>query len=87
VYLALAAEPAALMVGAIERNASGAVIAADVTWPDGVRGVYRADEVDEHSGAINAYHVTYGSTRCYVQPTVSRDRSGRVVHRPAIRVT
>jgi len=85
-YVALAAEPTALMVGAIERNRSGAVVAAAVIWPDGVHGVFVADEIDEGSGAVNAYHVTYGGTRRYVQPRVTRDNAGRVVHRPRIRV-
>ncbi len=85
-YLTLAAEPTVLMVGAIKRSRSGAVVSAAVTWPDGIRGVFVADEIDERSGAINAYYVTYGATRRYVQPRVSRDGSGRVVHRPAIRV-
>lgn len=86
-YLALAAEPAALMVGAIERNRSGAVVSAVVIWPDGIRGVFVADEIDERSGAVNAYHVTYGATRRYVQPRVTRDSAGRVVNRPRLQVT
>lgn len=85
-YRALAAEPAVLMVGAIKRTTFGAVLSADVIWPDGTPGVFVADEIDDTSGAVNAYHVTYGSTRRYVQPRVTRDGSGRVVHRPAIRV-
>ena len=86
-YMALAAEPTALMVGAIERNKSGAVVFAVVIWPDGIRGVFVADEIDERSGAVNAYHVTYGATRRYVQRRVTRDSSGRVAYRPRIRVT
>jgi hypothetical protein len=85
-YLALAAEPTALMVGAIERNKSGAVVFAVVTWPDGTPGAFVADDIDERSGAVNAYHVTYGATCRYVQRRVTRDSSGRVVHRPRIRV-
>jgi hypothetical protein len=85
-YLALAAEPTGLMVGDIERNRTGAVISAVVIWPDGIRGVFVADEIDERCGAVNAYHVTYGATRRYVQPRVTRDVAGRVVHRPRIRV-
>jgi hypothetical protein len=85
-FLALAAEPGTLMVGTIVRNRSGAVVSAAVVWPDGVGGTFVADEIDESTGAVNAYHVTYGVSRRYVQPRVSRDRSGRVVHRPAIRV-
>lgn len=85
-YLTLAAEPEPLMVGTIVRNRSGAVVSASVVWPDGVGGTFLADEIDERTGAVNAYHLTYGATRRYVQPRVNRDPSGRVVHRPAIRV-
>jgi len=86
-YSALAAEPTALMVGTIERNQSGAVVSAVVIWPDGIRGVFVADEIDERSGAVNAYHVTYGATRQYVQPRVTRDTTGKVVYRPRIHLT
>jgi hypothetical protein len=86
-YVTLAAEPTALMVGAIKRSRSGAVISAAVIWPDGIRGVFVADEIDERTGAVNAYHVTYGATRRYVQPRVTRDSAGSVVHRPGIQVT
>ena len=86
-YLALAAEPAALMVGGITRNETGAAISAEVIWPDGVGGIYLADEIDPQCGAVNSYHVTYGSNRTYVQPRVSRDSAGFVVYRPGMRIS
>lgn len=86
-YLALAAEPAALMVGEIRRNETGAAISAEVIWPDGVGGIYLADEMDPQCGAVNSYHVTYGSNRTYVQPRVSRDSAGFVVYRPGMRIS
>lgn len=85
-HLALAAEPGPLMVGTIVRNRCGAIVSAALVWPDGVSGTFAADEIDEATGAVNAYHVTYGASRRYVQPRVTRDSSGRVAHRPAIRV-
>lgn len=85
-FLQLAAEPTALMVGEIRRDKRGSIISASVLWPDGVAGVFAADEIDDRHGAVNAYHVTYGTLRSYVQPLVMRDVAGRVVHRPPLQV-
>jgi len=59
-------------------------------WPNGTVGTYTADTVSTlFPGAVDAYHVTYGSpvTRTYTQPAVTRDTNGAVTTRPAIVVT
>lgn len=81
--------PDALIFGAITRDADGAATAADVVWPDGTAGTYTADAVSTtFPGAVDAYHVTYGTTKTVTQPAVTRDpSSGAVTVRPAMVVT
>lgn len=88
-YLSLAANPDAIIVGAITRDGNGAATSAGVVWPDGTTGTYTADTVSTSvPGAVDAYHVTYGSTRTYTQPAVTRDSTtGAVTARPALVVT
>lgn len=85
-FTALAAEPTTLILDDVRYNKAGAITAASVTWPDGVPGKFKADRTDGHTGAINAYHITYGKRRIYIQPPVKRDSLGRVIHRPRIEV-
>jgi collagen type VII alpha len=83
---ALAATPEALVVGVLLRDAGGAVVAADVLWPDGTPGRYTGTSSTDVPGAVDAYEITYGKppTRTYRQPPVTRDGLGAVVHRPPI---
>jgi hypothetical protein len=86
-YLSLASNPDALIVGTITRDGNGAATAAGVVWPDGTTGDYTALVVStEFPGAVDSYEVTYGS-QTYTQPTVTRDVNGAVTVRPAITVT
>lgn len=89
-YLAvLAANPDNLIVGSIMRDSNGAATSAPVVWPDGTVGTYTADTVSSaFPGAVDAYHITYGSpaTKTYTQPAVTRDASGAVTARPAVTV-
>lgn len=85
-----ARNPDQLIVGAVARNANGAATSAPVVWPDGTPGTYTADTLSTaFPGAVDAYHVTYGSpaTRTYTQPAVTRDAGGAVTDLPAIVVT
>ncbi len=73
-----AADPEAMFVGTITRNASGAPTASAVVWPDGSPCTY-AGTVGP-SGGVDTYTVTYGSpvSKTYTQPTVTRDANGNV---------
>lgn len=89
--IALAANPDALVVGAVTRNANGAATAANVVWPDGSTGAYAATTLSTaFPGAVDAYTVTYvpvsGPTLTYTQPAVTRNSTGAVTARPAITV-
>lgn len=85
-----AANPDTIVTGTITRDSNGAATSAGVTWPDGTTGTYTADTVSTaFPGAVDAYHVTYGSpvTKTYTQPAVTRDPStGAVTNRPALTV-
>jgi hypothetical protein len=86
-YLSLASNPDALIVGTITRDGNGAATAAGVVWPDGTTGDYTALVVSSSfPGAVDSFSVTYGS-QTYTQPTVTRDVNGAVTVRPAITVT
>jgi hypothetical protein len=79
-----------LISGAITRDSNGAATSAPVVWPDGTPGTYTADTLStEFLGAVDAYHVTYGSpvTKTYTQPAVTRNVDGVVTNLPAIVVT
>ncbi len=84
-----AAAPEAMMVGAIVRDAAGAVTHATVTWPDGTAGLFTGVPSTEVPGALDAYTVSYESTpvRVYRQLPVARDPdTGAVVDRPSITI-
>lgn len=84
----LARTPDQIIVGAVTRDANGAATTAAVTWPDGTTGIYTADTVSTlFPGAVDAYHITYGTSRTYTQPAVTRDSSGAVITLPAIVVS
>ena len=90
VRIAIAASPDLIMTGTITRDANGAISSATVTWPDGTTGTYVTDTASTaFLGAVDAYHVTYGSpaTKTYTQPAITRDASGAVTNRPGIQVT
>lgn len=82
-----AADPDALIVGTITRDANGAATSAPVVWPDDTPGTYTATTVSTaFPGAVDAYSITYGSppTKTYTQPAVTRNAAGAVTTRPAI---
>lgn len=86
-FLQAAMNPDLLIVGTITRDTNGAATSAPVVWPDGTVGTFTADTVSSSfPGAVDAYHVTYGSpaTRTYTQPLMTRDANGAVTARPAV---
>lgn len=87
----LAADPGALVVGAVTRSPDGAATSASVAWPDGATGAYAATLLSTaFPGAVDSYTVTHvlgGVTRTYAQPAVTRDASGAVTNRPAMTVS
>jgi hypothetical protein len=73
----------------ITRDANGAVKSAGAVWPDGTPGTYTTDTVSTaFPGAVDAYHVTYGSPalKTVTQPALTRDSTGAVTTRPALTV-
>jgi hypothetical protein len=85
----VAKNPDLLIVGAITRDTNDVIATAAVTWPDGTQGTFTTDTVDA-SGAISAYHITYGSNpvvHTYTQPTITRDSSGAATNVPQIVVS
>lgn len=88
---AWARNPDQLIAGAITRDANGAATSAPVVWPDDSPGTYTADTVSTaFPGAVDGYHITYGSpvTMTFTQPTVTRDgTTGAVTNAPAIVVS
>lgn len=83
-----AKNPDLLIVGSINRDANNVITTAAVVWPDGTPGTFTTDTVDP-SGAINSYHITYGSpvTKTYTQPTITRNSSGAATNVPQIVVS
>lgn len=82
--LALARTPEVLIVGTITRDVNGAPTSAAVAWPDGTTGVYTGTASVTFPGSIDAYTITYGTTRTYTQPAVTRDAAGNITAQPAI---
>lgn len=84
-----ASYPELLISGSITRAASGAALAASVTWPDGATGAYAGTESTTISGAVDSYTVTHvlgGILHTYTQPKLTRNSEGVVTERPAITV-
>lgn len=71
------------------RDANGAIIAANIIWPDGVAGVFTTDTASTaFPGAIDAWHATYASVpaKLITQLAVTRDAEGAVIAQPAITI-
>lgn len=83
-YLQLARTPEVLISGAITRDANGAPISAGVVWPDGTAGTFTGTPSVSFPGSLDSYTITYGTTRTYTQPTVTRDGNGTITNQPAI---
>lgn len=82
--LVLARLPDLLIVGAVTRDANGAVTSGAVKWPDGTAGTFAATAIStSFPGAVNAYTITHGS-ETYTQSAVTRDANGAVTSRPEI---
>lgn len=73
----------------VTRDTNGAIVTADIVWPDGIPGVFTTDIASiEFPGAVDAWHATYASTpsKTITQPAVTRDASGAVIAQPAITI-
>jgi hypothetical protein len=73
-----------------ERDVNGALIRADVRWPDKVLGEFIADTLStSFPGAVDAWHVTYLSTPplTITQPAYTRNAMGAVVIQPDLIIT
>ncbi len=73
----------------IVRDSNGAVVSADITWPNGATGKLITDVFSTaFPGAIDAFHITYKlpglDERTLTQPTVTRDINGVVTYQPEI---
>ena len=86
-YAQLARTPEVLITGAITRDSGGAPTSAAVTWPDGTTGVFTGTPSPTFAGALDAYTITYGTTRTYTQPAVTRNASGNITTQPAITIS
>jgi len=82
-YEQLARTPEVLIVGPITLT-DGAPTSAAVVWPDGAAGVFTGTPSVAFPGSLDSYTITYGTTRTYTQPTVTRDASGNITDQPAI---
>lgn len=73
------------------RDANGAIVTANIAWPDGATGVFTTDTTNSSfPGAIDAWHATYvhGDVQLTVtQPLVTRDANGAVTVQPAITIS
>jgi hypothetical protein len=81
-----AREPSDMFIGEITYDTGGAVIAADVLWPDGTGGAYTGAPSVTFPDLIDSYAITYG-TDTYTQPQVTRDADGNLTNRPPITIT
>lgn len=73
----------------IDRDVNGAIVTANIVWPDGTAGVFTTDTASTaFPGAIDAWHATYASAppKTITQPAVTRDASGAVIAQPAITI-
>ena len=82
-YLQLARTPEAIITGAITLT-DGAPTSAAVEWPDETTGVFTGTPSATFPGSLDSYTITYGTTRTYTQPTVTRDANGDITNQPAI---
>jgi hypothetical protein len=81
----LVKNPDLLIVGSITRNSNDVVTSAAVVWPDGTTGTFTTDTINSTFQAIDAYHISYGSTT-YYQDAITRNANGAAITVPAIRV-
>lgn len=81
----------AFQVVTATRDSNGAIITANIVWPDDIPGVFTTDVASTtFPGAIDAWHATYllGSPGNVVtQSAVTRDANGAVIAQPAITIT
>lgn len=86
---ALTRQPADIWQGTITRDANGAAISANVTWPDGTPGVYTGTPSVSFPGSCDSWTITYGipTQITYTQPPVTRDGVGNITVQPMITAT
>lgn len=82
----LARQPQDIWQGAITRDANGAAVAANLTWPDGTPGVYTGFPSVSFPSACDGWTMTYGvpTQITYTQPTMTRDANGLITVQPMI---
>lgn len=74
----------------VTRDVNDAIVTASIQWPDGVMGTFTTDVASlTFSGAIDSYHVTYGSPtiHTFTQPLITRDINGFILDQPALVVS
>lgn len=76
--------------GSTTRDSNGALLTANVTWPDGISGTYVGDTVSSaFPGFVDAWHFTYAATtpKTITQPLVTRGPGGEITVRPQLIVS
>ncbi|BCG50063.1 hypothetical protein [Ralstonia phage RP13] len=72
------------------RDSNGALLSANLLWPDGATGAFAADVVStSFPGAVDAWHATHFdgvTTKTITQALVTRDSNGGVIAQPAITI-
>lgn len=83
--LSAAKNPDTIVVGTVTGSP---MTTAQVVWPDGIPGLLTID-ARHSSGAVNSYHITYGSpvTKTFTQPTITRASDGAPTNVPQIVVS
>lgn len=79
----LARTPETIIHGPITLQ-GGAPVSAAVQWPDGTAGVFTGTPSPTYPGALDSWTITYGDSKTYTQPTVTRNSAGEVIDQPAI---
>lgn len=73
------------------RDGNGALVSADIVWPDGATGVFTATDLStDFPGAVDGWTATYlkeGVTITVTQPVVTRNVDGAVTAQPVIVIT
>jgi hypothetical protein len=78
-----------VLTSGVTRNSSGALLTANVTYPDGTQGIFTTLVVNAtFPNSVDSYTITNSTLgRTLTQPTVTRESNGFVVTQPAIIIT
>lgn len=88
--IAWATVPVFTLLKGDERDANGALIRADIQWPDKVLGEFITDTFStDFPGAVDAWHATYLSTPplTITQSAYTRNAMGAVTIQPPLIIT